>query len=63
MTRSEINSEFSNLKVAENRIHIPDYLENPEPLPAPDLKNKSGGKGHLGRPEVCLKNIEASGGI
>ncbi|NOR49133.1 MAG: hypothetical protein GQ533_14020 [Methanosarcinaceae archaeon] len=38
---------------------MPDYLENPGPLPAPDLNNKSGGgKGPLGRPNFCSKDLE-----
>ena len=35
---------------------MPDYPEDPGPLPAIDLKNKSnGGKLPLGRPDFCLK--------
>ena len=38
---------------------MPDYPENPGPLPSPDLKNKSdGGKGPLGRPDFCSKDPE-----
>jgi len=38
---------------------MPDYPENPGPLPAIDLKNKSdGGKGPLGRPDFCSKDPE-----
>ena len=40
-------------------IQMPDYLENPGPLPAPYPKNKSGGgKGPLGRPDFCSKDPE-----
>jgi len=38
---------------------MPDYPENPGSLPAPYLKNKSGGgKGLLGRPDICPKDPE-----
>jgi len=38
---------------------MPDYPKNPGPLPALDLKNKSGGgKGPLGRPDICSKDPE-----
>jgi hypothetical protein len=37
----------------------PLHPKNPEPLPALDLKNKSGGgKGPLGRPDFCSKDPE-----
>ena len=36
---------------------MPDYPENPGPLPASDLKNKSdGGKGPLGKQDFCSKD-------
>jgi len=36
-----------------------DYPDNPKPLPAIDLKNKSdGGKGPLGRPDFYSKDPE-----
>ncbi|MCG7850741.1 MAG: hypothetical protein MIO93_16400 [ANME-2 cluster archaeon] len=38
---------------------MPEDPENPGPLPAIDLKNKSdGGKGPLGRPDFCSKDPE-----
>jgi len=40
---------------------MPDYPENPGPLPSSNLKNKSnGGKGPLARPDFYSKNPEAS---
>jgi hypothetical protein len=37
----------------------PLHPKNPGPLPAPYPKNKSGGgKGHLGRPDICSKDPE-----
>jgi len=41
---------------------MPDYPENPGSLPAPYLKNKSGGgKGLLGRPDICPKDAVIPG--
>ena len=57
-TSSPHNQILFNITNADN-IHIPDDPQNPWPLPAPYLKNKSGGgKGLLGRPDICPKDPE-----
>jgi len=43
----------------KNQLIPPLHPKNPLPLPALDLKNKSGGgKGPLGRPDFCSKDQE-----
>ena len=57
-TSSPHNQNLFNTTNADN-IQMPDYPENPGPLPALDPKNKSGGgKGPLGRPDIHSKDPE-----